>query len=78
MEKGLGKCESPELALGQTLEDSCTSGKHLFEFAMFLVLAQMFYVWKKWTGHAVRQWGIFSKWFPGVKALLLLRGIMCT
>lgn len=38
------------------LKDSCTSGKHLFEFAMLLILAQMFYVWKEWTGHAVRQW----------------------
>lgn len=27
----------------------------------FFVLAQMFYIWEKWTGHIVRQWGIFSK-----------------
>lgn len=26
----------------------------------------------------MRQWEIFSKYFPGVKALLLLRSVMCT
>lgn len=45
---------------------------------LFLVLAQMFYFWEKWTGHAVRQWEMFSKCFPGAQSLLLLRNIMYT
>lgn len=64
LEKSLGKYESPELALWQTLEDSCPL-PHLRNISSnvlcFLVLAQMFYVWEKLTGQAVRQWEIFSK-----------------
>lgn len=63
-EKSFGKYESPELALWQTLEDSCPL-PHLRNISSnllcFLALAQMFYIWEKLTGQAVRQWEIFSK-----------------
>lgn len=64
LEKDLGKYECPELALWQTLEDSFPLphlGNISLSLLCFLALAQMFYVWEKLTGQAVRQWEIFSK-----------------
>lgn len=64
LDKGLGKYEFPELALWQTLEDSCLLphlGNISLNLLCFPVLAQMFHVWEKLTGQAVRQWEIFSK-----------------
>lgn len=36
-------------------------GNISLNFLCFLGLAQMLYVWEKWTGHAGRQWEIFGK-----------------
>lgn len=63
--KGLGKYDTPpELALGQIHEDASLF-PHLGTISLNLLcllgLAQMFYVWEKLTGQAVRQWEIFSK-----------------
>lgn len=54
----------PQVDPGQINEDSSIF-PHLGTISLNLLcllgLAQMFYVWEKLTGQAVRQWEIFSK-----------------
>lgn len=55
----------------------CTSGKHLFEFAVFSCTSPDGLYLGEIDSQTVRQWGTFSKQFPSVKALLLRRSIVC-
>lgn len=58
LEKGLEKCKCSELALGQILEDGCPLphlGSISLNLQCFLVLTQMFYIWRKLTRQAIRQ-----------------------